>query len=92
MTMEDWIPTIMAWVGEPGVKEKLLTGYKAGNSTYNVHLDGYDQTDLIAGKGSKPSARSFSILPKQNFTAFATGTGNSSSSNRTNGSTACSRA
>ena len=52
MTMEDWIPTIMAGVGEPGVKEKLLTGYKAGNSTYNVHLDGYDQTDLIAGKGS----------------------------------------
>jgi arylsulfatase A-like enzyme len=51
MTMEDWVPTIMANVGEPGVKEKLLTGYKAGDMTYKVHLDGYDQTELITGKG-----------------------------------------
>jgi len=55
MTMEDWIPTIMTGVGEPGIKEKLLTGYKAGDSTYKVHLDGYDQTDLITSKG--PSKR-----------------------------------
>ena len=55
MTMEDWMPTIMAGVGESGVKDKLLTGYKAGSSTYKVHLDGYDQTDLITGKG--PSQR-----------------------------------
>lgn len=55
MTMEDWIPTIMAGVGVPGLKEKLLTGYKAGDTTYKVHLDGYDQTDLITGNG--PSKR-----------------------------------
>jgi arylsulfatase len=52
MIMEDWIPTIMAEVGEPTLKEKLLTSYKAGDQTYNkIHLDGYDQTDLITGKG-----------------------------------------
>jgi len=52
MTHEDWVPTIMAGVGEPKVKEQLLTSYKAGDNTYTrIHLDGYDQTDLIAGKG-----------------------------------------
>ena len=39
----------------PDVKEKLLTGYEAGGTTYRVHLDGYDQTALLAGRG--PSAR-----------------------------------
>ena len=52
MIMEDWMPTIMAAVGEPKLKEKLLTSYKAGDNTYTrIHLDGYDQTDLITGKG-----------------------------------------
>jgi arylsulfatase A-like enzyme len=56
MTHEDWLPTLMAAVGEPNVKEKLLTSYKAGGNTYTrIHLDGYDQTDLITGKG--PSKR-----------------------------------
>jgi arylsulfatase len=56
MSMEDWIPTLMACAGEPGVKEKLLTRYEAGDQTYTrIHLDGYDQTDLITGKG--PSKR-----------------------------------
>jgi arylsulfatase len=56
MTHEDWLPTIMAAVGEPKLKGKLLTSYKAGANTYNrIHLDGYDQTDLITGKG--PSKR-----------------------------------
>jgi arylsulfatase A-like enzyme len=48
---EDWLPTIVAAVGTPGVKEKLLTGYQAGNQSYKVHLDGYDQTALLAGTG-----------------------------------------
>ncbi|MEQ1715731.1 MAG: arylsulfatase [Hyphomicrobium sp.] len=52
MTMEDWVPTIMAGLGDPQLKEKLLTTYKAGERTYSkIHLDGYDQTDLITGKG-----------------------------------------
>lgn len=56
MTMEDWIPTLMAGIGEPDLKQKLLTSYKAGGNTYKrIHLDGYDQTDMITGKG--PSKR-----------------------------------
>lgn len=53
MTMEDWIPTIMSQVGQPNLKDELLTSYKAGDLTYEkIHLDGYDQTELITGKGS----------------------------------------
>ena len=52
MTMEDWLPTIMAQVGQPDLKTKLLTSYKAGTRSYEkIHLDGYDQSDLITGKG-----------------------------------------
>jgi arylsulfatase len=52
MTMEDWIPTIMSMLGQPDLKDKLLKGHKVGNMTYKVHLDGYDQTDVLSGKGS----------------------------------------
>ena len=46
---EDWVPTLVAAAGEPGVKDKLLTGYQAGDKSFKVHLDGYDQRDLLAG-------------------------------------------
>jgi arylsulfatase A-like enzyme len=49
---EDWVPTLVAAAGEPKVTEKLLTGYKAAGKTFNVHLDGYDQRDLLAGTGA----------------------------------------
>ena len=48
---EDWVPTLVAAAGEPGVAEKLLTGYDAAGKTFKVHLDGYDQHDLLAGTG-----------------------------------------
>jgi arylsulfatase len=52
---EDWVPTLVAAAGEPKVVEKLLTGYDAAGKTFKVHLDGYDQHDLLAGTG--PSKR-----------------------------------
>ncbi|MBW1963096.1 MAG: arylsulfatase [Deltaproteobacteria bacterium] len=48
---EDWIPTLMAAVGEPNVKEKLLKGHKANGKNFKVHLDGYNQLDLLTGEG-----------------------------------------
>jgi arylsulfatase A-like enzyme len=48
---EDWVPTLVAAAGEPNVKEKLLAGYQAAGKTFKVHLDGYDQRDLLAGTG-----------------------------------------
>jgi arylsulfatase A-like enzyme len=52
---EDWAPTLLAAVGEPDVKDKLLGGYDANGNTFRVHLDGYNQTDLLSGQG--PGAR-----------------------------------
>src|SRR5664279_5590904 len=48
---EDWLPTLVAAAGEPSIKDELLKGYPAGEMTYKVHLDGYDQRYLLAGKG-----------------------------------------
>jgi arylsulfatase A-like enzyme len=48
---EDWVPTLVAAAGDPDVKNKLLQGYSAGDKTFKVHLDGYDQRELLSGKG-----------------------------------------
>ena len=50
-SMEDWVPTLMAAAGEPDIKEKLLKGHTANGKTFKVHLDGYDQTELLSGQG-----------------------------------------
>jgi len=49
---EDWLPTLLAAAGAPDVKEKLLEGHKVGETTYTVHLDGYDQRAMLAGNGT----------------------------------------
>jgi arylsulfatase A-like enzyme len=48
---EDFVPTLVAAAGEPNVKEKLLSGYQAAGKTFKVHLDGYDQREVLAGTG-----------------------------------------
>ena len=55
MIMEDWLPTILSMLGQPDLNEKLLKGHKIGDSTYKVHIDGVDQTDMVTGNG--PSKR-----------------------------------
>jgi arylsulfatase A-like enzyme len=51
----DWFPTLVAAAGNPNIKEELVKGKQLGERTYKVHLDGYDQTDMLTGKG--PSNR-----------------------------------
>jgi arylsulfatase A-like enzyme len=51
----DWLPTFAAAAGNPNITEQLLKGVKLGDRTYKNHLDGYNQMDLLLGKG--PSAR-----------------------------------
>ena len=46
---EDFIPTIMAALGEPDIKEKLKKGYTAGDKTFKVHLDGYNLLPYLKG-------------------------------------------
>ena len=51
----DWFPTFVAAAGNPNIVEELKKGKQLGDRTYKVHLDGYDQMDMITGKG--PSNR-----------------------------------
>jgi len=56
---EDMLPTLLAAAGVPDVKEQLLKGYKVGNKTFKVHLDGYNITDALAGKTKTPRKEFF---------------------------------
>ncbi|GDZ95419.1 sulfatase [Planktothrix agardhii CCAP 1459/11A] len=49
----DWLPTFVAMAGDPDIKEKLLTGYQAGNKTFKVHLDGYNLVPYLKGEVDK---------------------------------------
>ena len=51
----DWFPTFVAAAGNPNIAEELKKGKQIGGKTFKVHLDGYDQMDLITGK--RPSKR-----------------------------------
>ena len=58
VTHQDWLPTFLAAVGEPNVKEKLLTGHKVGDRTFKVHIDGYNMLPHLCGE-VKESPRTF---------------------------------
>jgi arylsulfatase len=47
----DWFPTFVAAAGNPDIKQELLKGKKLGGKSYNVHLDGYDQTEMLTRGG-----------------------------------------
>ena len=51
----DWFPTLLAAAGNPNITDQLLKGVNLGGYTYKNHLDGYNQMDMITGKG--PSKR-----------------------------------
>ncbi|HZM12456.1 MAG TPA: arylsulfatase [Candidatus Limnocylindrales bacterium] len=51
----DWFPTFVAAAGDPNIAAELQKGKQLGGTNYKVYLDGYNQMDLITGKG--PSAR-----------------------------------
>ncbi len=53
VTHQDWLPTILAAAGEPDIKEKLLKGHKAGDKTFNVHIDGYNMLPYFTGETDK---------------------------------------
>ena len=48
----DWFPTFVAAAGNPNIADELKKGKQLGDRTYKVHLDGYNQMDLITGKGA----------------------------------------
>ena len=51
------LPTLLAAAGEPDIVEKCKKGYKAGDKTFKVHLDGFNLIPYLKGevaKGPRP--------------------------------------
>ncbi len=55
----DWFPTLLAAAGDTGVKERLLQGWKVGDRTYKLHLDGYNQLSYLTGQQGKSDRKGF---------------------------------
>lgn len=55
----DWMPTLLAAAGVPDVKEQLLKGMKVGDTTFKVHLDGYNLLPLLTGQTTVDSRKEF---------------------------------
>lgn len=53
MSHEDWIPTLMAAVGEPEIVEKVKSGHEANGKKWKVHLDGYNFLPYFKGDEEK---------------------------------------
>jgi arylsulfatase len=59
MSHEDWLPTLVAAAGDPEAKQKLLSGLKAGDKTFKVHLDGYNFMPFFKGEVTEGPRREF---------------------------------
>jgi arylsulfatase len=55
----DWMPTLLAAAGVPDVKEQLLKGMKVGDTTFKVHLDGYNLLPLLTGETTESPRKEF---------------------------------
>jgi arylsulfatase A-like enzyme len=47
---QDMLPTLLAIAGDPNVSTKLLTGHKAGDKTFKVHIDGVNVLPYLTGE------------------------------------------
>jgi arylsulfatase A-like enzyme len=49
----DWLPTFLAAAGDPDIVDKLKAGHAIGDTTYKVHIDGYDLLPYLTGEVDK---------------------------------------
>ena len=55
----DMLPTLAAAAGEPDIVEKLKKGYKSGNKTFKVHIDGYNLLPFLKGEVKENPRKGF---------------------------------
>ena len=55
----DMLPTLAAAAGEPDAVEKLKKGYKSGNKTFKVHIDGYNLLPFLKGEVKENPRKAF---------------------------------
>jgi len=49
----DWLPTFLAAAGEPDIAAKLKAGHTIGDTTYRVHIDGFNLLPYLTGQADK---------------------------------------
>jgi arylsulfatase len=55
----DMLATLAAAAGEPDIVEKMKKGYKSGNKTFKVHLDGYNLLPFLKGEVKENPRKGF---------------------------------
>jgi len=55
----DMLPTLVAAAGDPDIVEKLKKGHKAGNKTFQVHIDGYNLVPFWKGEVKENPRKAF---------------------------------
>ncbi|HKQ83069.1 MAG TPA: arylsulfatase [Steroidobacteraceae bacterium] len=55
----DVLPTLAAAAGEPDIVSKLKKGYKAGNKTFKVHIDGFNLLPFVKGEVKENPRKGF---------------------------------
>jgi len=58
----DMFPTLLAIAGDPDITKKLLDGYKMGDQTFKVHLDGYNLGPWLTGKAKESPRKSLMYM------------------------------
>jgi arylsulfatase len=59
----DWLPTLLAAAGEPAIVDKLKAGHAIGDSTFRVHIDGFNLLPYLSGEVDRS--------PRQGFVYFS---------------------
>lgn len=70
---EDLYATLAAAAGEPDLKSKLLKGYKMGDRSYKVHLDGFNNLDHWLGKTERSARNQYFYYDETNLTGLRVG-------------------
>src|SRR5262245_42908280 len=55
----DMLATLAAAAGEPDIVEKMKKGYKSGDKTFKVHLDGYNLLPFLKGEVKENPRKGF---------------------------------
>ena len=61
----DMLPTLLAAAGDPDVTQKLLNGYKVGDKTFKVHLDGYNMIPYLTGEVKESPRNAIYVLQRR---------------------------
>jgi arylsulfatase A-like enzyme len=59
----DWLPTLLAAAGDPDIAEKLKAGHQVGETTYKVHIDGYNLLPYLTGETDTCPRKGLIYLP-----------------------------